>query len=108
MEGSISIYHLEIIAQNRRAEDPIMIFTFSTSESRRNIYEGLYDRIASTIRYTRRFAQGAPTLTPTRDRTLTPDTPTPTFTPTNTPEPTTELDAAEGTTEAEATDTPEP
>lgn len=87
----ITVYHLEVIAEGRRERDPILIFTFSTSQGRRNIYESLYDRIVTTIRYLR-VLPPTPTFTPspTRDRTLTPDTPTPpvTATPGDTPSPT--------------------
>lgn len=47
------IYHQEVIAEQRRESDPILIITLSTSELRRNIYEALLDRIVTTIRYLR-------------------------------------------------------
>lgn len=53
-DGSeILIYHQEVIAEQRRKRDPIFIFTLSTSEFRRNIYEALLDKIVMSIRYLR-------------------------------------------------------
>jgi len=52
-EGRATIYHLEVISEGRLSRDPLLLFTLSTSEKRRNIYEALLDRIVSTIRFTR-------------------------------------------------------
>lgn len=48
-----TIYHLEVIAHQRRSSDPLLVATFSTSQERRNVYEALLDRIVGTIRFTR-------------------------------------------------------
>lgn len=50
-KGSTTVYHLEVITETRRG--PILIFTLSTSEERRNVYEALLDRIVSTIQFRR-------------------------------------------------------
>lgn len=85
-DGTITVYHLEVITEGRRSEDPILIFTFSTSEGRRNIYEALFDRMASTIRFTRKPVPTAtPLQTPTVDFTRFPPTPTPDVTATPSP-----------------------
>lgn len=50
-KGSTTVYHLEVITETRRG--PILIFTLSTSEERRNVYEALLDRIVATIQFVR-------------------------------------------------------
>lgn len=50
--GRVTVYHLEVISETRRA-DHILILTLSTSGKRRNIYEGLLDQIVATVRYLR-------------------------------------------------------
>jgi hypothetical protein len=50
-EESMTVYHLEVIVDAPR--DAILLFVFSTSEERRNVYEALVDRIVTTIRFTR-------------------------------------------------------
>ncbi len=89
-EEVITIYHLEVITRRRRHDGPILVFTFSTSEKRRNIYEGLFDRIVNTIRFTpRRIPTPSPTATQTPNLTLSPaltqspgTSPSPNVTPT--------------------------
>lgn len=52
-EGRTTVYHLEVISEGRRSDNPILVMTLSTSRERRNIYEALLDRIAASIRFTR-------------------------------------------------------
>jgi hypothetical protein len=51
--GTTTLYHLEVISQQRLTRDPLLVLTVTTSEERRNIYEALIDRIVATIRFTR-------------------------------------------------------
>ncbi len=51
--GATTVYHLEVISEQRRSQEPLLLITLSTSQERRNIYEALLDRIVSTIRFTR-------------------------------------------------------
>jgi hypothetical protein len=51
--GTTIVYHLEVISQQRRTQDPLLVITLTTSAARRNIYEALLDRIVTTIRFTR-------------------------------------------------------
>jgi hypothetical protein len=51
--GTTTVYHLEVITEQRLKRDPLLVITVTTSEERRNIYEALIDRIVGTIRFTR-------------------------------------------------------